>query len=241
MGLTFDKMLQEKKAAAEETMQVFGVSKCENFTSPRTEHGDEIVQRAHVLASDVIRELAPQAKVGLTLSLHDVQALPGGEEKARNTWEKEFFRYLPAIEKDDFLGVQNYTRSVYSADGIVSFPEGTECTQMGYEFYPEGLGHVLRRVAQDFRGYLFVTENGIATADDARRIDYIEKALEGVQGCIHDGLPVKGYAYWSLLDNFEWQKGVLDDVRPCRGGSKDHGATPKESLTFLGSIADGRG
>ena len=47
----------------------------------------------------------------------------------------------------------------------------------------------------------FVTENGIATADDTRRQAFIRTALEGVQRCVADGIPVKGYFHWSLLDS----------------------------------------
>lgn len=240
MGMNLEKMMQQQKEAAKETLEVFGTPKCENFTSPRTEHGDEIVQRAHILARKVIRELAPQAKVGLTLSLHDVQALPGGEEFAAGIWEREFLRYLPIMQEDDFLGVQNYTRSVYDQNGLCTVPEGTECTQMGYEFYPEGLGHVLRRVAQDFHKDLFVTENGIATEDDSRRIAYLSRALSGVQDCIRDGLPVRGYTYWSLLDNFEWQKGYSMKFGLIAVDRKTMERTPKESLSYLGSYASGR-
>ena len=84
-------------------------------------------------------------------------------------------------------------------------PEGAELTQMDYEVYPQALEHVLRKVAEAFKGDLMVTENGIATAEDTRRVAFIRQALEGVQHCIADGIPVKGYFHWSLMDNFEWQ------------------------------------
>ncbi len=86
-------------------------------------------------------------------------------------------------------------------------PAGAETTQSGYEFYPQGLEHVLRRAAEDFKKPLYIPENGIATADDARRLAFIEATLECVQRCITDGLPVKGYFHRSLMDNFEWKKG----------------------------------
>ena len=59
-------------------------------------------------------------------------------------------------------------------------PEGAELTQMEYEFYPQALEHVIRKVAEEFKGDLIVTENGIATADDARRVAFIRQALDGV-------------------------------------------------------------
>lgn len=236
MGMNMEKMMANQKAAAEENVKVFGVEKVENFTSPRTERGDQLVMEAHKAARAVMREVCPHVKVGLTLSLHDIQALPGGEENAAKEWAEEFTHYLPAIQGDDFLGVQNHTRSRMDASGTLPVPEGAETTQMDYEFYPEGLEHVIRKVAEEFKGELIVTENGIATADDTRRVAFIQRALEGIQRCIADGLPVKGYFHWSLMDNFEWQKGysmtfgLIAVDRP--NGQK---RTPKPSLAYLGS------
>ena len=199
VGMNLEKMMVSRQAAAAaQNMEVFGVAKVESFTSPRTAHGDELILEAHKAARAVIRETAPHVKVGLTLSLHDIQALPGGEETAAAEWAQEFTHYLPAIREDDFLGVQNYTRSRTDGSGVLPAPEGAELTQMDYEFYPEALENVIRRVAKDFAGDLLVTENGIATADDSRRIEFIRRALQGVQNCIADGLPVKGYCYWKI-------------------------------------------
>ena len=86
MGINLEKMMANQKAAAEECTRIFGVEKAENFTSPRTERGDQLVMEAHKAARAAIREVCPQVKVGLTLSLHDIQALPGGEENAAKEW-----------------------------------------------------------------------------------------------------------------------------------------------------------
>ena len=56
---------------------------------------------------------------------------------------------------------------------------------------------------------ILVTENGLATADDAERIRYVDEALHGVHACLADGIDVRGYTYWSLLDNFEWTYGYV--------------------------------
>lgn len=234
MGLNLEKMLANQKAAEAERMELFGVPKTESFTTPRTPHGDEIVMEAHKAARAVIRELAPHIRVGLTLSLHDIQALPGGEEKAAKEWDEEFLHYLPAIEDDDFLGVQNYTRTRMGTSGSLPAPEGAEVTQMDYEFYPEALANVIRRVAVDFKKDLLVTENGIATSDDTRRVAFIQTALSGVKSCLEEGLPVKGYFYWSLLDNFEWQKGYSMTFGLVAVDRATQTRYPKESLNFLG-------
>lgn len=236
VGMNLEKMMENQRAAAEETAAVFGVPKVESFTSPRTEHGDGIVMEAHKAARAVIRETAPHVKVGLTLSLHDIQVLPGGEENAEKEWAEEFTHYLPAISGDDFLGVQNYTRSRIGAEGSLPVPEGAELTQMEYEFYPEALENVIRTVHKDFTGDLIVTENGIATADDTRRVEFIRRAVAGVQNCIADGIPVKGYCHWSLLDNFEWQKGYSMTFGLVAVDRATQTRYPKESLAFLGSF-----
>ena len=235
VGIILEKMMAGQKAAAEENLKVFGVEKVENFTSMRTPEGDNIVCRAHEAARTVIKEFCPDIKIGLSLSLHDIQPVTGGEEKALSEWGDEFTHYLPYIQNDDFLGVQNYTRSLMGPDGSLPAPDGAELTQMNYEFYPEALEHVIRKVAEDFKGDLIVTENGIATADDKRRIAFIEQALSGVQNCIRDGLPVKGYFHWSLLDNFEWQKGYSMTFGLIAVDRTTQTRKPKASLAYLGS------
>ena len=235
MGVNLEKMMANQHGADEENMTVFGVSRPQCFTNPRTVHGDELVMEAHKAARAVIRELCPHIKVGLTLSLHDIQPLPGGEEPARKDWDDEFTHYLPAIAEDDFLGVQNYTRSRYDANGSMPAPEGAELTQMDYEFYPQALENVLRKVVTEFHGDLIVTENGIATADDTRRVAFIETALAGVQSCIADGLPIKGYFHWSLIDNFEWQKGFSMQFGLIAVDRTTQTRYPKPSLKVLGS------
>lgn len=117
--------------------------------------------RAHAAAREAIKAICPEVKVGLTLSLHDLQAQPGGEAFAAAAWEEEFTHYLPYIKEDDFLGVQNYTRTLYGAQGQLPAPQGAELTQMDYEFYPQALENVIRKVAQDFHGDLIVTETAL--------------------------------------------------------------------------------
>ena len=234
VGINLQKMMEGQKAAAAENLEVFGVEKVENFTSMRTREGDLLILKAHELAKKEIKALYPDIKVGLTLSLPEIQPQEDGMERAKKEWDEEFMHYLPYIKDDDFLGVQNYTRSLIGADGQLPNPDGAELTQMNYEFYPEALEHVLRKVAKDFHGDLYVTENGIATADDTRRVAFIDTALKGIVSCINDGLPVKSYFHWSLLDNFEWQKGYSMTFGLIAVDRSTQTRHPKESLSFLG-------
>ena len=236
VGMNFQKMMENAKFAAMENAQVFGTPQPHVFVSPKTPEGDILGMRAHQAAKAAIKALYPDMKVGLTLSLHDLQALPGGESFVDTNWADEFTHYLPYLEGDDFLGVQNYTRTLYGPEGQLPAPEGAELTQMDYEFYPEGLEHVIRKVHEGFPGDLIVTENGIATADDSRRVEFIRRATAGVERCLQDGIPVKGYFYWSLMDNFEWQKGFSMQFGLIAVDRETMARTPKESLRVLGSL-----
>ncbi|MCR5258730.1 MAG: family 1 glycosylhydrolase [Desulfovibrio sp.] len=235
VGMNFEKMMENRKYAAAENVQAFGTPEPQIFVSSRTPEGDALVFRAHQAAKAAIKALYPDIKVGITLSMHDLQALPGGESFAEAAWDEEFRHYLPYIQNDDFLGVQNYTRTQYGPEGQLPCPAGAELTQMDYEFYPEALENVLRRVHEDFKGDLIVTENGVAVSDDSRRVEFIRRALQGVGSCVNDGIPVKGYMYWSLMDNFEWQKGYSMTFGLIAVDRATQERRPKESLTFLGS------
>lgn len=151
--------------------------------------------------------------VGLTLSMADYQAVPADDpdaiarrDRVRAVSEDQF---LDIVGDDDFLGVQVYSRTRVGAASVLGPEDGVPTLPMGYEFWPASLGACLRR-AWDYTGGtvpLLVTENGIGTDDDPQRIEYVRLALEGVLSCIDDGIDVRGYTYWSLMDNFEWAFG----------------------------------
>lgn len=211
----------------------FGVN---TFLKPRSKEQEAIVMRAHQAAKKVIKEVAPQCKVGLTLSLYDYQPTVDGAAMDRQLWEDDFGFYLPYIKEDDFLGVQNYSRKIVGKEGSLEPADGVPCTQMGYEDYPQSIGNVLRRVAKDFKNELLVTENGIATSDDTRRCTFVKEAFAGVMQAKAEGIPVTGYCYWSLLDNFEWQAGYGKTFGLIAVDRKTQTRYPKESLKVLGSL-----
>lgn len=206
------------------------------FLNPRSQEKEKIVMRAHQAAGRRIKEVRPDLKVGLTLSLFDYQPLPGGEKEAEKLWYEDFGFYLPYIKEDDFLGVQNYTRKRVGSEGALEPEEGMPCTQMGYEDYPQAIGHVVKKVSGEFPGELLVTENGIATSDDARRCEFIREAVNGVREAKDAGANVIGYLYWSLLDNFEWQAGYGKTFGLIAVDRRTQTRYPKESLKALGAL-----
>jgi len=116
----------------------------------------------------------------------------------------------------DFLGINYYTRNVVRAGVGEVATEGAEHTDMGWEVYPDGLRDLLVRLHAEYElPDLYITENGAAFPDarnngrvpDPRRIAYLDGHLDALASAIADGVPVRGYFLWSLLDNFEWAFG----------------------------------
>jgi beta-glucosidase len=193
----------------------------------------------HRVAVEAIRRAAPGVPVGLTLSMTDYQALPGGEERLENIRHHAEDVFLDATGGDDFLGVQVYTRMRIGPDGWAGYEDGVPVLDMGYEFYPASLGNCLQR-AWDYTGGAFpllVTENGIGTRDDTQRIDYVRQALTSVLDEIERGVDVRGYTYWSLLDNFEWALGYRPHFGIVAVDRETFARTPKPSAAWLAAVA----
>lgn len=118
----------------------------------------------------------------------------------------------------DFIGLNYYFRQFIRGGisclkdpfGEVASPPPRagkrEITDMGWEVYPEGLYEVAKAFSK-YRLPLMITENGIAATDDEKRVEYIRTHLQALLKAIMEGVPVKGYLHWSLLDNFEWDSG----------------------------------
>ncbi|MFF8015338.1 family 1 glycosylhydrolase [Streptomyces sp. NPDC007929] len=112
------------------------------------------------------------------------------------------------------LVLPHLRRQAAAAVPVEGAADGIRRTQMGYQWAPEAVAWTIRRVAHLFPGKeIVITEHGVATEDDADRIDYIRAGLRVVHQLIDDGLPITGYVHWSLLDNFEW----WDGYRPKYG------------------------
>ena len=124
----------------------------------------------------------------------------------------------------DFLGVNYYSREIVRSQEVSEEENSPRTlftnpniTEMGWEVYPEGLYEVLCRLNFDYRfPSYFITENGAAYSDqlepdgqvnDPLRQDYLKNHLVSVWRAVEAGVPVRGYFYWSFLDNFEWAHG----------------------------------
>ena len=211
------------------------------FLYADAEHGRATILAAHRRAVEAIKAGPGRCEVGLTLAMQDIQTGPGGEEMAARMRRELLDVYLEGTRGDDFIGVQTYSRQRFGPAGPLGPEEGVELTQMGYEFWPEALEATIRYASAAAGLPVIVTENGVATDDDTRRIAYVERALRGVVACLHDGIDVRGYTYWSALDNFEWSLGYRPTFGLIAVDRRTQERTVKPSARWLGHIARAQG
>jgi len=197
----------------------------------------DVLNRGHRLAYEAIKAGPGNAPAGMTLSMHEFETQPGGEaqtERARLRMEDV---WLDAAKGDDYFGVQTYSRMRFGPDGILGPADGVPVLQMGYEYWPQALETTIRRAAEVTGSPVYVTENGIGTADDTQRVQYVTEALQAVGRCLDDGIDVRGYFYWSLMDNFEWALGYRPTFGLVGVDRATQVRTPKPSASWLGGIA----
>jgi len=177
-------------------------------------------------------------KVGLCLAMSEYEAAPGGEERKARIKHSMEDVYLEAVRGDasDFIGVQTYTRTRVAPDGVLPPEPGVETTQMGYEFRPQALGATVREAARATGKPVLVTENGIGTEDDSRRIAFSEAALRSLHGAIADGVDVRGYIHWSYIDNFEWALGYRPKFGLVAVDRESFVRHPKPSAEYYAAI-----
>jgi beta-glucosidase len=176
--------------------------------------------------------------VGWGISVQDFQSVPGAESVFDAYVHPRDEYFVEASRDDDWVGVQTYTRvRIGIEDGrpVEVLDPSATTTLSGWEFYPGALGGAVRRVAAVVGAVpIIVTENGIATSDDDQRIAYVRGALDSLQAAIDDGIDVRGYLHWSMLDNYEW-----GDFTPTFGlvavDRETFARSPRASLAWLGA------
>lgn len=133
--------------------------------------------------------------------------------------------------------MQAYTRTIIGPDGPRPVPEGAETTLTGWEYFPPAAAIGVRN-AWERAGHIpvFVTENGIATSDDTRRIANTQAALTELHQTLAEGVDLRGYLHWSALDNYEW-----GSYTPTFGliavDRRTFTRTPKSSAHWIGQVA----
>ncbi len=197
----------------------------------------DVLIEAHRRGAAALKSARKRFPVGLTIAMMDLQAVAGGEARRDKAQREAHDIFLEAARGDDFVGVQTYTRARFGPNGVLRPEDGVELTQMGYEFMPEALEATIRHAHAVAKIPVIVTENGIGTDDDTRRIAFVGRALKCVERCIADRIDVRGYFYWSMLDNFEWLLGYRPMFGLVAVDRKTQRRRIKPSAEWLGTIA----
>jgi beta-glucosidase len=167
----------------------------------------------------------------------------------------------------DFLGVNYYyCQTVADGDGPGAagdrpyplalhaeerLPQGVAVTGRGWPVQPDGLTELLTRLNSDY-GHMpmYVTENGAAFCDyvgpdgavkDPERVDYLERHLRAAHAALGDGVDLRGYFCWSLIDNFEWAAGYSQRFGLVWVDFKSQERVPKSSASWFGAVASANG
>jgi beta-glucosidase len=178
--------------------------------------------QAHDAAYRALKEARGDAMVGVA---HHLRAIEPERPRSfrdraatavyRRVFNDRFAAAACRHGTQDFLGINYYSRDVvrfsrrHAGELFVQrgVPQGAEVSDLGWEIYPEGLGHVVRTWAKRSGLPVYITENGIADRRDDRRGSFLERHLAQLEQALADGVDVRGYFHWSLLDNFEWAEG----------------------------------
>jgi beta-glucosidase/6-phospho-beta-glucosidase/beta-galactosidase len=155
----------------------------------------------------------------------------------------------------DFVGVNYYSRTLVKAGpppaGIEMPPPpaGAETSTMGWEVYPEGFYHCLKRAAS-YGVPVYITENGIGTDDDEQRCRYVVRHLAQAHRALSEGANIRSYLHWCFQDNFEWLlgygqkfglssarcrrwRGFQSGARTCSGMSPANAVSAELAETYL--------
>lgn len=199
----------------------------------------EAMERGHAAAVKAIKAVLPHKPVGLSIAmLDDVLETPDTDPTVRDA-KREFVYgpWLRLAKHDDFMGVQNYERLVYNAEGPMPAPEGARKTGFGNLLDATSLANCIEYAYSVTGKPLMVTEHGVNSEDDKDREWIITESLKHLHETIEKGIPVWGYTHWSFLDNFEWIFGYGPKFGLCEVDRQTMKRTRKPSSFVYGAIA----
>lgn len=158
----------------------------------------------------------------------------------RNYWNHSWLKKIKGTL--DYLGLNYYFHNLLyvSLSGYVQMNENKTVSDLGWEIYPRGLYEVLKELAE-YHLPIYILENGLADAADARRADFIREHLRYVHQAIQEGVDVRGYFHWSLLDNFEWADGFEPKFGLYQVDFKTFRRTARPSAKVYAEIAKNNG
>lgn len=167
--------------------------------------------RAHKRAYGILKRQKPSLQVGVAAQLANIQAKRPHSyiDSVSTKWMRYFWNwwFLKRIRnQQDFVGFNYYFTDYYTGFARRENPK-VPLNDLGWYMEPEGLYPLLVRLWARFNKPIFVTENGLADASDEYRHWWLEETIVAMERAISEGVDLRGYFHWSLLDNFEWKYG----------------------------------
>jgi beta-glucosidase len=164
--------------------------------------------RAHRQAFIAIKKINPQAQIGIAknnvyFEAAEKKFVNRCLKKFADCWWNEYFLHF-IKDRQDFIGLNHYYH--HRIDRWFNKNEDDIVSDMGWELYPQSIYHILKDLKK-YQKPIYITESGLADATDQKRTWYILGILKNIYRAISDGVDVRGYLHWALLDNFEWEKG----------------------------------
>ncbi len=193
---------------------------------------------AHNRAYAIIKQALPQSQISIAAPQAYFVASADPLSKlfrgfADWWWNKRFLSRI--IDRIDFIGL-NYYWEIRTKYLSYSKTKGAVTSDMGWTVLPEGMYHVLMNLKK-YNKPIYITENGVADRDDRLRAWFITEMLKNIHRAIKDGVDVKGYLYWSLLDNFEWSHGFGQKFGLFAVDRKTWERIPRPSVKVYAEIA----
>jgi beta-glucosidase len=166
--------------------------------------------QAHKRAYKIIKKLEPAVQVGVAMNMRNEQSAgsrnplsPLVAYFAAYGWNRWFLNRIK--KQQDFIGLNYYTTDYFN--GFVPRNPKTPINDLGWYMEPEGLLPLLVQTYSRYKKPIIITENGLADANDRYRKWWITQTLVAMQRALSQGVDLRGYLHWSLLDNFEWSHG----------------------------------
>ncbi|HNX22573.1 MAG TPA: family 1 glycosylhydrolase [Spirochaetota bacterium] len=167
----------------------------------------ESLVKSHILAYDEIKKRIPESVIGPACNMTYFESGKGYINKfltsmSERYWNRYFINRVKS--KTDYIGVNYYFHNRINYG--FNKNENRSVSDLGWELYPHGLENILNSLA-GYKLPVYITENGLADACDEKRAWFIEVSLRSVMRAMENRIDVRGYFHWSLMDNFEWDKG----------------------------------
>jgi beta-glucosidase len=165
---------------------------------------------AHKQAYKLLKSAHPHLQVGIAAQLGNIQAkrphnlLDGLTTKVmRFAWDWWFLHRIR--RQQDFIGINYYFTDYYK--NFHRQNPSVPLSDLGWYMEPEGIYPLLLRTWVRYKKPIFITENGVADAQDQYRRWWLEETIIAMERALSEGVDLRGYLHWSLLDNFEWESG----------------------------------